>query len=162
MANSLMALVNELKKYDAITRMFWSEAVSCNLPAITEYADEWAETVEDIADGIILCLEEKVETTIALPCGRPDLLGPRIVDRFFPICDLDSLLCALEVLRGCIRNIFVSFTQHDRDYRKENAAFFGLLNRSVTKTWNHRQHMQLHRRLREANLFILQEKRILY
>ncbi|MEW6429471.1 MAG: ATP-binding protein [Thermodesulfobacteriota bacterium] len=142
---------------DDICRRFWSEAVSSGAGWPDQCADQWKTSIDEVTDALAGFAHQTGEEGPPPnePASSLRVLGRGLAVRFSPLLGLDAFLQHLQLLRTC----FLVPVADAGGYPPLVLSFFDLLTRAVVREWRRHESAGLQRRLREANHFILLEKR---
>ncbi len=134
-----------------LVRRFWSEAVSAGL-ADESLEPGWREMVEEAVQILATAPKDAFtcQPPITTPPGPAELLGHTVVERLHGACALDTVLLLLDLLCNLCRTEFPPALT-DR--------FFARLRRTVASRWLARETYLLRRRLREAKVVWLRDRR---
>ncbi len=130
---------------------FWSEAVSSGM-ADGALEPDWREVVEEVVQVLATAPGDAFacQPPITTPPGPAELLGHTVVERFHGACPLDTVLFLLDLLFDLCRAEFPAALA---------SRFFSRLRRAVAGRWLLRETALLRRRLREAKLVSLRDRR---
>ncbi len=140
-----------------LVRRFWSEAVGAGLGLDDDLMQPWTEVVEEVAGHLadIVPGSFSCQPPITIPPGPPEIVGGAIAERFHGRGDLEFFLLLVDLLHSVWREGTVA----GGPAAAEVDGFFARLHRALAGRWLDLETAVLRRRLREAKLSSLRERR---
>ncbi len=162
MADRLALFTDQLQDPAELARRFWSEMVSVGMSVPPGRENQWSRTVEEISLQLASFLEAGDFSFLSpdSSAGPPEILGGALAERFGNDHGMAELLASLELLHLCTDSLVDQFLADGQGTIKRAVAhYFNRLERAAASYRLTRETGVLRRRLREANLYLLREKR---